>query len=133
MTTLTPYGEADIVHGFFRAASSRGGEISLYDTEGTAYTLAEGQRFVTTSAACGNSVGGDIAVHYDDDNGDDVDAGEEIIRIEAEVHGGISEELPFPHRISKKISADGKSKPHVTAGSSGTVWARILGYAFPQK
>ncbi len=119
------YEGKEVVSGEFRATTSTGGEILLYNADGDIIDVnATGnqQRLVVTDVAATSSAAGDLVLYLD--AGDDAgspQAGEIIIRAEVAANGGIAKDFSTP-----KYGQRG-APPRVTA-PSGTVVATLNGY-----
>jgi hypothetical protein len=111
------------VHGEF-FSSGTGGEITLYDRDGSAHTWNTSTERIniywfkmTNDTAC------NLTLHCDTDDDNNADAGEIVCQQAVVADGGIATsmgELPF-------ISAIG-GKPHILASASGNVSCHLIGY-----
>lgn len=119
------YEGKDVVSGEFRATTSTGGEIILYDPDGTVVDVNETgnqKRLVVTDVLVTSSAAGDVVVFLDaGDDAGSVQAGEVVARGNVAANGGLIKELLTP-----KYGQIG-APPRVTS-PSGTVVAQINGY-----
>ncbi len=119
------YEGKEVVSGEFRATTSTGGEILLYNANGDVVdvnAVGDRQRLVVTDVVATSSAAGDLVVYLDE--GDDAGApaaGEVVARANVAANGGIVKEFTTP-----KFGNIG-APPRVTA-PSGTVVATINGY-----
>lgn len=119
------YEGKQVVSGEFRATTSTGGEILLYDVDGSVIDVAAAgalKRLVITDLVATSSAAGDLVIWLD--AGDDAgspQAGEVVARAEVAANGGIVKEFVTP-----KYGQLG-APPRVTA-PSGTVVCSLNGY-----
>lgn len=121
MTNRNQHGT--YVHGEFRGTSSTGGNLTVYDQEGTAVTATTAERFEIWSCWANSTATGDLIFWVDADNGNDADAGEVVYRYQNPANGG------FSHSFGDNpwLSQEGTGLEVRVSGASGTINAGFVG------
>ena len=118
------------IKGEFTSDSSTGGELNLFDADGTAITLAENDRIGVLSCAMSVSAAGTVELYMDIDNNNDPNDNDGSIFARASLPntGTATFTFPEPGWIGAKCGAGPTNKPHVLTSASGVISASFTGY-----